>query len=294
MIKRITAGVSGLLVLGLIVFSLTNIQIQEDEYMLVKQFGAVVAIHDEAGLEFKFPFIQSTQSIPKSAQFYDLAASDVITKDKKNMVADCFVVWEVEDPLLYLSTLNANTINAESRINVLVYNSLKNIISSMEQSDIISGKKIGATGKTELTMKIEENIGDALSEYGINVRRVETKQLDLPNDNKEAVYERMISERGNIAAAYKAEGDSEAKIIKNKTDAEIAVLLSEAQAIAESLIAEGEAEYMRILSNAYDNESKIDFYEFVISLDAAKASLVNGNNILILDKNSSIAQIFNQ
>ncbi len=120
----------------------------------------------------------------------------------------------------------------------------------------------------------------------------ETKHLDLPSDNKAAVYERMISERDNIAATYIAEGNSEAQIIKNSTDKEVTVMLSEANKQAEILVAEGEAEYMKILSDAYADSSRTEFYSFVRSLDALKTSMVGNNKTIILSPDSPIARIF--
>ena len=114
----------------------------------------------------------------------------------------------------------------------------------------------------------------------------------MPDDNKQAVYERMISERNNIAASYTAKGNSEAQKIRNNTDREVSVMRSEANRNAEILRAEGEAEYMRILSEAYNDESKAEFYNFVRSLDAAKASLKGGSKTLILDRTSPLVQIF--
>ena len=133
---------------------------------------------------------------------------------------------------------------------------------------------------------------DIKIQMGIELLSFETKKLDLPSDNKAAVYERMISERDNIAATYTAEGSSEAQMIKNTTDKEVTVLLSEAEKQASILIAEGEAEYMRILSEAYNDESKQEFYSFVRSLDALKASMQGGNKTVILSPESPIAQIF--
>ena len=121
---------------------------------------------------------------------------------------------------------------------------------------------------------------------------VEVKKLDLPDDNKQAVYTRMISERENIAAQYTAEGKSEAKIIENTTDKEVSIMLSDAQAKAEATIAEGEAEYMRILSDAYSDPEKTDFYSFVRALDALKESISGDNKTVILSDDSPIAQIF--
>ena len=116
--------------------------------------------------------------------------------------------------------------------------------------------------------------------------------LDLPDENKEAVYARMISERNNIAASYTAQGEQQAQEIKNDTNETVTVLLAQAQKEADTIVAEGEAEYMRILSNAYNDESKADFYSFVRQLDAMKTTLANGENTIVLDKNSPIAELF--
>ena len=129
-------------------------------------------------------------------------------------------------------------------------------------------------------------------QYGIEIQMVKIKKLDLPDENKDAVYNRMITERKNIAAAYKAQGESEAQKIRNTTDKETEVMLSEAEAKADQLEAEGEAEYMRILSDAYNDPEKAEFYLFVRQLDAAKKSLQNGNTTLFLDSDSPLASIF--
>lgn len=279
-----------IVLLILIVFVLpdTMVSTYPNEYTLIKQFGKIEKIIDTPGLSFKVPFVQSRMSIPKSMQIYDIAPSDVITKDKKTMVADCFVLWKVSDPLKYVRTLNGHELAAQARINTIVFNSLKNVISSLPQTEVISGRD------GELAQAIMDNIGTTMDEYGITISAVETKSLDLPDDNKASVYERMISERNNIAAAFTAEGNSEAKKIRTETDTTIQIQLSEAKAEAQKTEAEGEAEYMNILSSAYNDSSKADFYNFVRSLDAAKISMNSKDKTLILDKNSPIAQIFYQ
>ena len=202
------------------------------------------------------------------------------------MIADCFVLWKIDDPYKYTQTLSAQKSNAEFRIDTIVYNSLKNVISSKSQEEVISGRD------GELAAAIVANIGDTLEQYGITLLAVETKSLDLPDENKNAVYERMISERNNIAATYQAEGQEEAKQISNNTTAEIIVMQSEADAKAAEIIAKGEAEYMRILSDAYNDPDKADFYIFLRSLDAAKKTMTGNNKTLIIDETSPIAQIF--
>ena len=275
-----------LLFAALIVGTSGIVVTQENEYSLIRQFGKVDHVVSEAGISFKIPFMQSVDKLPKETQLYDLYPSDVITSDKKTMICDSYILWKITDPLKFAQTLNSSVSNAESRLDTIVYNSTKNIISSITQDDVISGRD------GELSQAIIANIGDSLDQYGIELLSFETKQLDLPGDNKAAVYERMISERANIAATYTAEGSSEAQIIKNTTDKEVTIMLSESEKQAEILIAEGEAEYMRILSEAYADESRQEFYSFVRSLDALKISMAGNNKTVILSPDSPIAQIF--
>ena len=277
----------GIVVLLLLVVLLKGrmVSTYNDESKLVLQFGKVVRVVETPGLSFKIPFLQTTQSIPNYEMIYDLIPSEVNTRDKKVMVTDSFALWSVTDPLAYLSRLGANKANAESRISVVVYNAVKNVISSTDQADVISGRD----GK--LAEMITEKIGSSLDSYGIKVKKVETKLLDLPDSNKEAVYQRMISERQNIAAGYIADGEYQSNVIKNSTDKEVSIIISEAQAQAEKIRAEGEAEYMRILSGAYNDEGKAGYYNYIRSLDALKASLKGDNKTIILDENSELAKI---
>lgn len=259
---------------------------QQNEYKLIRQFGKVDRMISSSGISFKIPFIESTQSLPKETLLYDLAASDVITKDKKTMISDSYVLWKISDPLKFAQTLNSSVESGESRINTAVYNATKNAISSMSQDQVITSRD------GELSDMVMEAIGTNMDQYGIELLKFETKQLDLPDDNKEAVYERMISERDNIAATYKAEGNSEAKVIRNKTDKEVAIQISDAKKQAEILEAEGEQEYMKILAQAYGEEDRSEFYSFVRSLDALKTSMKGEDKTVILSADSPIAQIF--
>lgn len=275
-------------VLLIIVLGGSLVVTQANEYTIIRQFGAVVRIIDQPGLSLKTPFVQSASTLPKTEMLYDLAVSDVITSDKKSMVADSFVLWRIDDPLKFIQTLSGSVATAESRLDQAVYNSLKTVISSMKQEAVISGRD------GELASAIMENLRKTsnFESFGIYVLAIETKQIDLPDENKSAVYERMISERENIAASYAAEGAAQAKEIRNDADKSVEITISAAKAQAEKLKAEGEAEYMRILSAAYDTQEKADFYEFVRALDMARSSLTGKNKTLVVGSNSPIAQIF--
>lgn len=283
--KKKIAGIV-LAVALLVIFGASVVVTGEDEYSLVRQFGRISKVIDEPGLSMKIPFIQTTDTFPKQTLLYDLVPSEVITRDKKTMITDSYILWRISDPMKFAQTLNGSVMSAESRINTAVYNALKNAISSMNQDEVITSRD------KELSDYVLEKVDDNLGQYGIVLTMFETKQLDLPEDNKEAVYERMISERDNIAATYAAEGNSEAQVIRNTTDKDVAIKISEAKKQAEILIAEGEAEYMSILSGAYDTDEKKEFYSFVRSLDALRASMTGKEKTVVLSGDSPIAQIF--
>lgn len=256
-----------------------------ESYVIVTKFGKIAKIEADPGLHTKVPFIESTQSIYAGNRIYDIPTSDVITKDKKTMIADDYVIWKVIDPTKYYQSLGAVAARAEERIDAAVYNATKNTISSMTQDEVIA-----ARGE-QLTSIITKESNSDIAEYGIEILVAEIKSLDLPDDNKEAVYERMISERQNIAAGYTAQGNADAQVIKNETDKQVTIKIADANKQAEQLVAEGEAEYMRILSAAYNSEEKAEFYNYIRSLDSLKASLRGSNKTIILDKSSELAKI---
>lgn len=260
--------------------------LKENEYGIKLQFNKIVAIDDQAGLYYKIPFIQNVRKVPKSIQLYDIRPSDVMTSDKKSMIADMYILWRVSDPTVYYQTLNANVNNAKDRTGITVYNSVKSVISSMTQDEIIE-----ARGE-KLTQTITADANPDIQKYGIEIVQAQLKSLDLPDDNKQAVYERMISERNNIAASYTAEGESKAKKIQNETDKQVAILKAQAEKKSAKLKAEGEAKYMETLQQAYNDKEKADFYNYIRSLDALKVSLSGkGQKKLMLGRDSELAKI---
>ena len=260
--------------------------LKENEYGIKLQFNKIVAIDDQAGLYYKIPFMQNVRKVPKSIQLYDIRPSDVMTSDKKSMIADMYILWRVSDPTIYYQTLNANVNNAKDRTGITVYNSVKSVISSMTQDEIIE-----ARGE-KLTQTITADANPDIQKYGIEIVQAQLKSLDLPDDNKQAVYERMISERNNIAASYTAEGESKAKKIQNETDKQVAILKAQAEKKSAKLKAEGEAKYMETLQQAYNDKDKADFYNYIRSLDALKVSLSGkGEKKLMLGRDSELAKI---
>ena len=277
-------------VVALLVIVLANsvYTVRENQYACRVQFSKIVDTTAEAGLHFKIPFIESIKYFSKATQLYDIPPSEVLTSDKQNMTVDCYILWQISDPLKFYQSLGSATV-AEDRLNNLTYNQLQTVMGTLAQADIVNMED-GAK-RNEIYEGIAATVDGAAAQYGIHVVDVKIKQFDLPESNLNAVYTRMISERNQMAEKYTAQGNQEATMIRNEVDRDVNIMLSNAKAQAAQLEAEGEAEYMRLLAAAYDSDDKKDFYEFTLALDALKKSLTGEEKTVILDANSELAQI---
>ena len=262
--------------------------VEENQFACTVRFSEIISTTDEAGLHFKVPFIDTISYFSKATQFYDIPPSEVLTSDKQNMTADCYVLWRIEDPKKFYQILGT-TGAAEQRLDAITYNELKTVMGTLAQADIINMED-GAE-RNAIYEGINEKVNAKAQTYGITVEDVKIKRFDLPQSNENAVYSRMISERNQMAEKYTADGNYEASIIRNNVDKQVNIIISNAKAEAAKLEAEGEAEYMRMLAEAYDTADKKDFYEFTIALDALKQSLTGDEKTIILDGDSALAQI---
>ena len=262
--------------------------VKENQYACTVRFEKIISTTDEAGLHFKIPFIDSVKYFTKATQLYDIPPSEVLTSDKQNMTVDCYILWSISDPKLFYQTLGTTAV-AEQRLDALTYNQLKTVMGTLAQSDIINMED-GAK-RNEIYENISLDVDTLARTYGIHVEDVKIKRFDLPESNLNAVYNRMISERNQMAEKYTADGNYEASIIRNDVDKQVNIMVSDAEAEAAKLVAEGEAEYMKLLAAAYNNQDKKTFYEFTLALDALEASLDGDEKTVILDGNSELAKI---
>ena len=283
---------SGILIIILLLAAVIGINslftVRENEYACTVRFSKIIDTTGEAGLHVKLPFVDSVKYFPKATQLYDIPPSEVLTSDKQNMTVDCYILWSISDPKLFYQTLST-TGRAEERLDAITYSALKTDMGTLAQADIINMND-GAE-RNAIYEKIASEVDKAAAAYGIRVEDVKIKQFDLPESNLNAVYSRMISERNQIAEKYTADGNYEASIIRNDVDKQVNITVSNAQAEAAKLEAEGEAEYMRLLAAAYNSADKKDFYEFTLALDALKQSLTGSEKTVILDANSELARI---
>ena len=262
--------------------------VRENEYACVFRFSEIVDTEESAGLHFKIPFVDSVKYFSKATQFYDIPPSEVITADKQNMTVDCYVLWHISDPQQFYRALGT-TGKAEERLNAMTYNVLKTEMSTLAQSDIINMHD-GAE-RNEIYEGIADKVDSMATSYGIHVEDVKIKQFDLPESNLNAVYNRMISERNQMAEKYTADGNYDANLIRNDVDKQVNIIVSNAKAEAAKLEAEGEAEYMRMLAEAYDTPEKKEFYQFILGLDALKQSLTGEEKTVILDADSELGRL---
>ena len=284
-IKIILAVIALLLIVGIANSMYT---VRENQYACTVRFSQIIKTEDQAGLHFKVPFLDQVRYFTKATQFYDIPPSEVLTSDKQNMTVDCYILWSISNPKLFYQTLGNATV-AEERLNALTYNQLKTVMGTLAQADIINMED-GAK-RNEIYEGIASDVNVLAQQYGINVEDVKIKRFDLPESNLNAVYNRMISERNQMAEKYTADGNYEASIIRNDVDKQVNIIISNANAEAAKLVAEGEAEYMRLLAEAYNSADKREFYEFILALDALEMSLTGSDKTIILDGNSELARI---
>ena len=262
--------------------------VEENQYACTFRFSEIINTEEEAGLHFKIPFVDTVEYFPKATMIYDIPPSDVLTADKQNMTVDCYILWSISDPKLFYQSLGSIGV-AEDRLDNITYNELKTVMGTLAQADIINMND-GAE-RNEIYDGIATAVDAQAQSRGIHVEDVKIKQFDLPESNLNAVYQRMISERNQMAEKYTADGNYEASVIRNEVDKTVNITISDAEKEAAILEAEGEAEYMRLLAEAYDTADKKDFYEFTLALNALKQSLTGEEKTIILDKDSALAQI---
>jgi len=247
--------------LGILIAGGTFYIVKENEHRAVMQFGEAKKIVSDAGLHIKIPFIQTTKSLPKYQMVYDSSPSDILTKDQKPIKVDNYTVWRIKDPNQFLRNVREVGI-AVQRIENAVYSTVKRKLSQIEYGEIISEN----TARGDLNVEITNEVAAALEQLGIEVREVRIKRTDLPETNKQSVYNRMISDRQAIATRYLSEGEEEKLKITSNADREAIELLARAESDSKMIIAEGEQEAAKIYNEAYGKDP--EFYNLYRTLQS--------------------------
>ncbi|WP_449537217.1 protease modulator HflC [Ferdinandcohnia sp. Marseille-Q9671] len=285
--KYTKGGITLLIILIMIGIVLVNLFIvREGEYKVIRQFGEVVRIVETPGLSYKIPFIQSVETLPKYQMIYDVEEAEINTKDKKRMMIDNYAIWRIEDPKQMISTTRT-VVNAEAKLDEFVYSAIRTELGNLNYDEIINDEK---SERGSLNDRITEIVNGNLKEdkYGIVVTDIRMKRTDLPAENEQSVYTRMISERDSTAQDYLSRGDARKNEIEAETDREVKVIISKAQADAEVIRSEGEGEAARIYNEAFSKDP--EFYNLFRTLESYKTT-IDGETVIILPADSPYAQL---
>ncbi|MEH6947744.1 protease modulator HflC [Bacillus sp. JJ634] len=281
------AGIFFIILIALLLILLTNVYIvKEGEYKVVRQFGEVVRIDKSPGLKFKIPFIQSVTTLPKYQMNYDVSEAEINTKDKKRMLIDNYAVWRIDDPKKMIT--NARTFeNAEARMEEFIYSVVRSELGQLNYDEIINDEK---SSRGSLNDRVTEKVNELLTQdnYGILVTDVRIKRTDLPAENEESVFKRMISERESKAQEYLSKGDAQKNRIIADTDRKVKELLSTAEADAEVIRAEGEGEAAKIYNKSFSKDP--EFYQLYRTLDSYKET-IGEQTVIVLPSDSPYARL---
>ena len=277
--KKILTGIGAILVF----LGLTSIFIvDETEQVVVLQFGKPVRIITEPGLHIKVPFpIQEKNVFDNRLLEYDSPPEEILSKDKKSLIVDNYVRWQIVDPLQFLKTVQAIP-TALSRMDDIVYSELRRELGTHDMVEIIT------ENREELMEKVTVASNRATQDYGIEVVDVRIRRVDLPSQNEESIYARMDAERKRQANKFRSEGEEEAQKIRATTDRDKTIILADAYKQAERIRGEGDAKAVEVYADAYSADPK--FYEFVRTLDAYK-KIIDDKTMLVLPSDSRLFKL---
>lgn len=267
---RAVISVIVVVVVVLVLYNLVTYTVDETQQAVVVQLGEIVEVRREPGLYFKTPFLQDVIYLEDRILSYDIQPREVITSDKKRVTIDNYALWRISDAKQFVETMGGSLVRAQSRLDDVVYSNLRDVLAKQTLEDIIKREQM-----TEVTRLTQEQV----RQFGMEIIDVRIKRADLPAATAEAVYNRMISERQQIAARYRAEGDQEAQRIRSQAEREKEIILAEARKRAQELMGEGDAQALEIYANAYNRD--IAFYRFWRTLESYKTTLREGDTVVL-------------
>ncbi len=288
---------------------------------IVTRFGKVVRASDgkleivEPGLHFKAPFIDQVKALDVKIQTISSSADRFVTSEKKDVIIDSYVKWQILDAATYyLTTAGGNKMQAEELLRRRINNSLRSQIGRLTIHQIVSGQNSGKTQaseeenvfdssdsevvavasqskRDEVMQNALKDIGASAKALGIKIVDVRIKQINLPPEVSNSIYQRMRAERDAVAKLHRSQGRKEAEAIKAHADREVVVKIAEAERQARTLRGEGDAEATRIYAQAYKQNPQL--FEFLRSMDAYKKSMTSGKDVLVLKPDSEFFKYFN-
>ena len=268
--------------------------VKEGERAIVIQFGKVQRVEGtgetkvfEPGLHFKLPFIDTVRHLDARIQTLDDSPDRFVTSEKKDLIVDSYVKWRIEDfARYYLSTNGGNKLQAEALLKQKVNNGLRTEFGSRTIAQIVSGER------TELMEQAMIQASSSSDELGIEIVDVRVKQINLPTEVSNSIFQRMRAERAAVAREHRSQGQEQAEVIKANIEAKVTVMLADAERNARQLRGEGDATAAQIYAETYSKNP--EFYGFLRSMDAYRASFNSKDDILVVEPDSDFFRYMNK
>jgi len=269
---------------ALIIVYSSLFEVYQTQQALVVRLGQVVRVVDEPGLNFKLPFIDNVILIDKRILDLEAPAQEVIASDQKRLVVDAFARYRIRDALRFFQTLGSKTA-ADSQLAILLNSALRRVLGEATFIQVVRDER------AELMARIRDLINKEAENYGIAVVDARIRRADLPEQNSQAVYQRMQTARQREAAEYRAQGQQQAQEIRSRADREVTVLVAEATQKSEQLRGEGDAMRNKVFADAFNQDP--DFFAFYRSMQAYEAGLKAGDTRMLLKPDSNFFRYFN-
>ena len=280
--------VLGGLIITLLLFALvgaysTMFTVYQTRQALVVRFGEPIRTITEPGLNFKYPWIDTVIHIDKRILDIESPAQDMIASDQKRLVVDAFARYKIVKPLQFYQTVGSVE-GANARLLTLLNSALRRVLGEVTLMQVVRDQR------EELMAKVRTQLENEAQAFGIKIVDVRIRRADLPDQNSQAIYSRMQTERQQEAAQFRAEGSRRSQEIKAKADRDVTVLLAEATSTAERTRGEGDAERNRVFAEAYGRDA--DFFSFYRAMQAYEQGLLKGDTRLLLRPDSDFFRFF--
>jgi len=257
--------------------------VDQREQALVLQFGEPIRIIQEPGLNFKMPFIQQVVRFDKRLLDYDNAPEEVIASDQKRLVVDAFARYHIVDALKFYQTVGTEAA-LRPRLGSVINSTLRQVLGTVPLQQVVSEKR------GDLMLQIRDIVRTEASAFGIRVEDVRIKRADLPDENSEAIYRRMQTERQQEAAELRAKGAEEAQKIRAEANRQKVVIVAVAERDSQILRGDGEGEMNRIFAEAFGRDT--EFFSFYRSMQAYREALVGDDTTMVLSPDSDFFRYF--
>jgi membrane protease subunit HflC len=278
-------GVAAVLIAAALIVGYSSLfTVYQTQQALVVRLGKVVRVVNEPGLHAKVPFVDNVISIDRRILDLEAQAQEVIASDQKRLVVDAFARYRIKDPLRFYQTLGSKPA-ADSQLNILLNSALRRVLGEATFIQVVRDER------ANLMARIRDLIDQEAANYGIEVVDARIRRADLPEQNSQAVYQRMQTARQREAAEYRAQGQQQAQEIRSRADREVTVLIANATSKSEQIRGEGDATRNEIFAAAFNKDP--DFFAFYRSMQAYEASMKAGDTRLLLKPDTNFFRYFN-